>query len=302
MVEPSSIAEAAVSSAVLVGGITGLVAIIFKKNKFSDIIRGLDWYPSLSIMQFFAWTLVISFVFFFIYFVRIHGGVYDILPSMPSNLLALMGISVASPIAGGGVATVKYNISSGRTKPKDLPKFGTMLLENGKPSLTRYQMFLWTWIGILIYLWIFVSNITDVQDLAKLSMPDIDSTLVILMGLSHSVYIGGKAIAPSGKIQISKYIPSLGSVGNQVNIFGINFGTPGPNTFDFTKNPQGTAEYRVLFGNISAKITSWTDSKIVVQVPTGLPTGDCEVMVESGGNQTDTVMFQVQGTTGNTVI
>jgi hypothetical protein len=95
-----------------------------------------------------------------------------------------------------------------------------MLEESKKPSLTRFQMFGWTWIGILIYIAILFSTVSttlmDMQiarmyqqlqpneveytrlhcdnPLRKLTLPDIDPTLVILMGLSQGGYLGGKSL------------------------------------------------------------------------------------------------------------
>jgi hypothetical protein len=70
--------------------------------KFWNIIRGEDWYPSLSLFQFFLWTVVILFSFIFITFIRLE---HDLLPSISGlsspSILALMGISVASPLVSG---------------------------------------------------------------------------------------------------------------------------------------------------------------------------------------------------------
>ena len=105
-----------------------------------------------------------------------------------------------------------------------------MLEENEKPSLTRFQMFGWTWIGILIYIGILFSTVsTTLMDTQVVKimcqelqpnelgvccinivinhckslqfLPDIDPTLVILMGLSQGGYLGGKIVTtPTMKI------------------------------------------------------------------------------------------------------
>ena len=48
----------------------------------------------------------------------------------------------------------------GKELPPQLPPLSTMLEENEKPSLTRFQMFGWTWIGILIYIGILFSTVS----------------------------------------------------------------------------------------------------------------------------------------------
>ena len=247
------------------------------KGGFCNIIRGEDWYPSLAIFQFLVWTFIITFAFFGIYLVRIFGGVLEPPPSIPTNILALMGISVAVPIISGGVSRIKYNTSAAvKEPPPQLPPLSTMLEENKKPSLTRFQMFGWTWIGILIYIGILFSTVSttlmDIQDarmcnqlhpnqveysqlhcdkpLRKLTLPDIDPTLVILMGLSQGGYLGGK-IVTTPTIKIEKVV--LGKKDNNtfiLSIFGNNFGENKDTVwFDDTQIRDNS-------------ILSWNDSRI----------------------------------------
>jgi hypothetical protein len=223
------------------------------KTGFWDIIREGDWYPSLAIFQFLVWTFVITFAFLGIYLVRIFGGVLEAPPSIPTNILALMGISVAVPIVSGGISRIKYfssTVTAVKQPPSPLPPLSTMLEENNKPALTRFQMFGWTWIGIMIYIGILFSTVgttlMDIQDartcqtlrpnqaefsrlhcdepLTGLTLPDIDPTLVILMGLSQGAYLGGKIITvPTMKID-KVVLAKKDSNEYVLSIFGNNFG------------------------------------------------------------------------------
>ena len=57
---------------------------------------------------------------------------------------------------------------------KPLPKFAEMLNEYGKPSLGRFQMFAWTWISIIIYLFVFYSTVVSTANSpSTLALPDI---------------------------------------------------------------------------------------------------------------------------------
>lgn len=246
------------------------------REGFWDIIRGDDWYPSLAIFQFLIWTFIITFAFLGIYLVRIFGGVLEPPPAIPTNILALMGISVAVPILSGGISRIKYTTSTSASKdpPPQLPPLSTMLEENKKPALTRFQMFRWTWIGIIIYIAILFSTVTTTlgigdakvceqlqpndirfsqihcgKPLTKMTLPDIDPTLVILMGLSQGGYLGGKIVTtPSMKIE--KVV--MGKKDNTfiLTIFGNNFG-PNKDTvwFDDTQIRDNS-------------ISSWNDSRI----------------------------------------
>src|SRR6476646_5222254 len=117
------------------------------KENFWDIIRDGDYYPSLARFQFLLWTFIISFVFLSVYLIRVFGGEVGVAQQMPDTILQLLGISVATPILSNALSTFKYDSTVSRKRRKDVPSFTTMLLENDKPVLFRYQMFLWTFVG-----------------------------------------------------------------------------------------------------------------------------------------------------------
>jgi hypothetical protein len=248
------------------------------KEGFWDIIRGDDWYPSLAIFQFLIWTFIITFAFLSIYLLRIFGGVLEPPPTIPTNILALMGISVAVPIVSGGVSRIKYTTSTSKDPPAELPQLSTMLEENKKPALTRFQMFGWTWIGIIIYIGILFSTVSTLMDigdaklcerlqpsemkfnqlhcdkpLRSLTLPDIDPTLVILMGLSQGGYLGGK-IVTTPTMKIERVV--VGKKDNTfiLSIFGNNFG---PN-----KDTVWLDDTQIRDNNI----LSWNDSRIDASV------------------------------------
>jgi hypothetical protein len=166
--------------------------------------------------------IVITFAFLGVYLVRIFGGVIEPPASIPVNILALMGISVSVPVISGGVSRIKYDTTSAvKELPPQLPPLSTML-ENSKPALTRFQMFGWTWIGIIIYLAILFSWVA-IEPLTSLTLPDIDPTLVILMGLSQGGYSGGKIVSIS-PMNIQRVVASKKDNTLILSIFGDNFG------------------------------------------------------------------------------
>lgn len=194
------------------------------KAKFLDVLRGKDGKPSLAIFQFFVWTIVVLFGIFMVSFVRIFAGYYDPIESLPVGMIAIMGISTAVPVLRNrmqkhheGIENdepLEYvsakKIQPGQQRKKQLG-LKSMLQEKGLPTLTRYQMFAWTWIGVIIYLTILFSTVIDMEEkiieqtatdvatecssktkeIRCLTLPDIDPTLVILMGMSQGAYLGG---------------------------------------------------------------------------------------------------------------
>jgi hypothetical protein len=75
-----------------------------------------------------------------------------------------------------------------------------MLEEEGRPSLLRLQMFLWTIAALVIYIWQFVAaaSAADIT-VGALGLQDIDPTLLFLMGLSQTGYLGSKAYSGTVK-------------------------------------------------------------------------------------------------------
>jgi len=59
-----------------------------KSFKFWDIVRSNNMDPSLSVFQFFLWTIVLMFVLFSVYLIRVFGGVTEAIPG-PLLLLCL---------------------------------------------------------------------------------------------------------------------------------------------------------------------------------------------------------------------
>jgi len=173
-----------------------------ERGDILNIIRADFWVPSLSLFQFFVWTLVIAFVFLGFYLIRILNGELSDMPVIPSNILVLLGISVAVPIVSTGYTKKVYSPETPKKPPEKLPPFSMMLQQGGKVTLTRFQMFLWTFIGIAIYLstvWITISGISATTPIADLSIPNIDPTLVYLMGLSQAGYLGGRLVTEKPK-------------------------------------------------------------------------------------------------------
>ena len=178
---------------------------------FFEMIKDKNYRPSLSLFQFFLWTLVISFGFLSIYFIRIIEGAYDspILGELPVSILVLMGISTAVPVIRQRMTSNMPPIVPTLKKSEQksaLQEFSSILQETGKPTLPRFQMFIWTFIGIIIYLTILFSSVNDltntpIDELENqckdnrydcLRFPDIDPSLIVLMGLSQGAYLGGE--------------------------------------------------------------------------------------------------------------
>ena len=183
--------------------VSGILIFVARLNRgpgmqFSDIIRDASGFPSLARFQFLSWTLIIMFAVLSIYFIRLFMGTPALPNDIPTNLLILTGISVAVPFVSNPISNIKYGErapTQGTLKQYDRRRLATMLMENDKPTVSRFQMFAWTIISIIIYLSFFFSQTFSpafVQDLSK-GVPDIPQIFVYLMGLSQLAYVGNKA-------------------------------------------------------------------------------------------------------------
>lgn len=157
-------------------------------------------HASLAAFQLLSWTLLISFLYVAICFLQLLNGSILAPPPIPESLMALMGISVAVPIVSQGITEYK------RLKPRPEgeayiePNYASMLEENGKPSLLRLQMFLWTLAAFAIFIGSFLTAALSAgADPLTLSLPGIAPTLLFLMGLSSTGYLG--SVAFSGTVK-----------------------------------------------------------------------------------------------------
>jgi len=211
--------------------LTLIFRIVLRKNgsNFWDCIREKDFHPSLARFQFLLWTWVIVFAFFSVILMRAFAGVQPVPLAIPQNLLLLMGVNAAPTAISSAVNGFRYqafitsiekqrranNVNStrqllelkdksgnqkeisievGATKYilKEIP-LSDIFNEEGKPAITRFQVFVWTIIAIIVYFIIFgMTTLSSLPNIQSFSLPDVDLTMLTLMGLSHGTYIAGK--------------------------------------------------------------------------------------------------------------
>jgi len=205
-------------------------------RKFWHIILDSNCYPSLSLFQFTMWTFVISFAYLGIYLTRILNGQLELAP-LDGNMMILLGLSVSAPIINKVISNVKY---SNAGCENTIPKYSSMLEENDKFSLTRFQFFLWTWVSIVIFFGILSYDLAtlSVDNIKELRLPEINDTLIVLMGISQAGYLGAKAVTKINPT-ITKFLRNFNSVKNKEvwtilgNGLGNEYGKAIVNTTEF---------------------------------------------------------------------
>jgi hypothetical protein len=169
---------------------------ITTKDSFSRLYEGADGRSSTSKFQFFLWTVVVILTYAALYTVKLEQHRFDPITEIPQNLLIAIGMSVISASAAKAI-TVSY-INTGRISKTTVPagkgSFGDIFKDDsGVPDLSKLQMIAWTFISIATYLIVVGQHIAK----ADPTIPDIDSSLMALMGLGQAAYLGKKAVNTS---------------------------------------------------------------------------------------------------------
>lgn len=177
----------------------GLLVMLFvvyyltTKSPFSKLYEGADGRPSTSKFQFFLWTAVVIFSYAALYTVKLHNKQFDPITNLPSNVLIAMGMSVVSASTAKAITTsyVNTNRITKSTVTRDEGRFGHIFQDDsGVPDLSKLQIIAWTFICIATYLIVVGQHITTNDP----TIPDIDNSLMALMGLGHAAYLGKKAV------------------------------------------------------------------------------------------------------------
>jgi hypothetical protein len=194
-------------------------------SRLAAVICEDDGYPSLARFQLLLWVMTLIFAFVSVSLVRIFSGNYQNSISPPFSILELIGVNAGTTVVSYGISRPKYftppsdtssapvlpqwsliaNASGGTLQQTqqqlqqsvlvDSRALSTMLEENGVFSVTRFQMFVWTFLSIGIFLVMYLASVGSLSNLSNLNLPDIGSTVVALTGISQGTYLTGKGVS-----------------------------------------------------------------------------------------------------------
>lgn len=151
---------------------------------------------SLSRCQALFWTLILggSYVYMTIGAGLILGG--GVIPDFNSSLLVLMGISYGGLLSSAAAST-RYPKNELNHHPVRL---SNLYAEGGKISVPRLQLLIFTIISAVVYMYILYT-----ADIIATGLPDVPPTLLGLMGISQSGYLGDKVLG--GRFSVSYVLP-----------------------------------------------------------------------------------------------
>ncbi|MCR9140876.1 MAG: IPT/TIG domain-containing protein [bacterium] len=217
---------------------------------------------SLSRCQALFWTLILggSYVYMTIGAGLILGG--GVIPDFNSSLLVLMGISYGGLLSSAAAST-RYPKNELNHKPL---RMSNLYAEGGKISVPRLQLLIFTIISAVVYLYILYT-----ADIIATGLPDVPPTLLGLMGISQSGYLGDKVLG--GRFSVSYVLPSrvaLNKSDANLTLIGTGFL---PNTNVMIEGVPEAIPARFLNANSLAvplpEFTTPGSRQIVLVPPTG---------------------------------
>jgi hypothetical protein len=177
-----------------------VVAFLFTKGHPTSLFLGADNRYSNSKFQSVLWFWVLISAYCAIVFQRVWvcgwsyiGGV-----SIPQNLLILSGISALTFATAKTITVGKVEQAAAKgeaAKPNAVaPKGGDLINDDlDRTDLGDFQMLVIIILAVVSYGIAAVAFMQRIEFRAVITMPDIDSTLLALFGLSQAAYLGKKA-------------------------------------------------------------------------------------------------------------
>lgn len=296
-----SILLAPLLAAVVIFLIYILYAVLSGNANPSTLFVGSDRRFSTSKFQWWLWLWVLAYTYIAIYIARSialgrpDGPVTDI----PANVLSILGISTLTVTLAKGV-TSSYAGQGAITKSDSPtgPKAQNLVSDDSdKPDLAKLQNFVWTLIAVMVYfaaLWGILAQAAAAATFQAahglLTFPDLDSSLMVLSGLSASGYIGSKLVTRDAP-KISSVTPTSGPAGQELTliVLGDNFGGE--------KVTSGAGQVGSML-NIGTYLdhptTFWSNGEIRATVPAGWAKGTYKISVMVGSAKSNEVAFTLE--------
>lgn len=204
--------------------IVGLIAAVFTKGKIWQLVDGADGRPSTSKFQWLVWLAVILFGYAVLWVLRAKQGDYTAISQVPVNLLTVLGFSTGTAAIAKGI-TAGYVQSGRMAKPTAVggTKGGLVQDDSGVPDLGKLQMIAFTLVAVGIFVATLIHQVASTPVITTL--PNIDSSLLVLMGISHGGYLGKKLVTFNSPV-LYPLVPATADAGESVTVTGASLGTP----------------------------------------------------------------------------
>jgi len=177
---------------------------------------------STSKFQWLLWLVVVLFAYVVLWVLRARQGDFIALPDIPVNVMVLLGISTgtaaiakgiavgnerrrlqaaAAPMAvaptGGLVSMPPPRVPPVRLAPPAGSTQGILVDDStNAPDLAKVQMIGFTFVALAIFLATLIHQIA--ANPPVVALPNVDASLLVLMGISQGGYLAKKLVSGSG--------------------------------------------------------------------------------------------------------
>ena len=162
---------------------------------FGSLVTGQDNRFSLSKLQAVVWFFAIFFGYVATYAVRVRYGNVAALGDLPENLVVLLAFSAGGALGAKWLTAYKVKAGALQKQPASGPVAKDFISDDqGYSAWNKLQLFYFTVLALAIY---GVGLIRALQVAGADSppiLPNVDTTLVVLMGVSHGTYLGKKVV------------------------------------------------------------------------------------------------------------
>jgi IPT/TIG domain-containing protein len=230
------------------------------------LAMGADNRLSTSKFQVLLWTATVGFVYVMVYADRVlKMHEFHHWSTIPQNVLIALGISVTSSVAAAAITGSQAAANPSTKNAKSAPSYDPAALvrndNEATASLTKVQLLFWTVVAVVVYLITSFGSLGTIVACTTAAtgncpLPDIDTTLMLFMGLGHATYIGGKLA--------STVSPTLSNVAG-----ALNAATAAGRTITLTGNNLGTTVGTISLNGVAFPPTdvSWSPTSVSFAMP-----------------------------------
>jgi len=243
---------------IAVGIAAGFLAVLYvvvsvlvgNWNPFK-LARGTDGPLSTSKFQWLLWLIAVLFVYVALLVIRFKLGNYGAINNIPVNVLIVLGFSTTTAVAAKGITVAQVQNNQ---VDKSQSAGGLLLGDQGAPDIGKVQMIAFTFVAIGVFIAAFVHQLASSPPMTTL--PNIDTSLLVLMGISQGGYVGKKLVSVGSPV-LYGLTPSDGKPETEVKLTGNMLGSS-------QDGSQLTLDKGVV---PAAEITSWSDKSISFKIP-----------------------------------
>lgn len=147
---------------------------------------------SLSKFQLFAFSFTFIFGYLYVTLCRLLVQWQFVMPDVPTNLAAILGISGGATLAASGATQTRGSKGGGGM----YPSFSDFVTAGGQVVPERFQYFVWTIVACSGFISLLIARDPATVD----GFPSIPDGLLYVMGISAAAYVGGKVTRPAGPV------------------------------------------------------------------------------------------------------